>query len=183
MKSPALGQPSAPMAQKSTPEWQIKPPALEQPSACVLGGSALRTPLWHRLGPLDAYSHASMVPEPNWSHPPTTSPSDVETWPTNLMDIICDIKTMPPRHPTQPEFTFDLTPEAVIKLSSPHEKVQWQPWSSLEAQRNLIVGYGLEFRDVNTLQKKSLAGTQTGRGCPKTWRTDRNGPSNPSMKS
>jgi hypothetical protein len=31
------------------------------------------------------------------------------------MFIIRAIKTMPPCRPTQPEFTFDLTPEAAVK--------------------------------------------------------------------
>ena len=31
------------------------------------------------------------------------------------MDIICAIKTMPPRRPTQLEFTFNLTSEAATK--------------------------------------------------------------------
>jgi hypothetical protein len=95
-----------------------------------------------------------MVPEPKWSHPPTTSPTDVETWLTNLMDIIRTIKTMPPRHPTQPEFTFDLTPEAAAKnYLVLMKKYNVNLGASLEAQRNSIVGYGLEFRDIDTLQK------------------------------
>ena len=56
-----------------------------------------------------------MIPKPKWSHPPTISPSDDKTWPTNLMDIIRAIKSMPPRCPTQPEFTFNLTPKAAAK--------------------------------------------------------------------
>jgi hypothetical protein len=124
-----------------------------------------------------------MVPEPKWSHPPTTSLMDIETWPANLMDIIRAIKTMPPCHPTQPEFTFDLTPEAAAKnYLVLMKKYNGNLGASLEAQRNLIVGYGLDIRNVDTLQK-SLVSTQTGRGCPQSWRMDRNGPSNPSMKS
>jgi hypothetical protein len=52
-----------------------------------------------------------MIPKQKWSHPPTTSPTDDGTWPANLMDIIRAIKTMPPCRPTQPDFTFDLTPK------------------------------------------------------------------------
>ena len=130
MKSLALGQPSAPMAQESTPEWQMTSPAsgqppmnkkptpewqstsptLGQPSACVSGGSALRATPCHQQLRLNAYSHASMIPKLKWSHPPTIFSLDDETWPTNLMDIIRAIKSTPPRCPTQPNFTFDLTP-------------------------------------------------------------------------
>ena len=56
-----------------------------------------------------------MIPKPKWSHPPTISPLDNEIWLTNLMDIIRAIKSMTPCLPTQPEFTFDLTPEAAAK--------------------------------------------------------------------
>ena len=87
-----------------------------------------------------------------WSHPPTTSPTDGKTWPTNLIDIIRTIKTMPPCHPTQPNFTFDLTPKASTK----NYLVLMKKYNSdlgalLKAQRNSIVDYGSEFRDVNTL--------------------------------
>jgi len=104
-----------------------------------------------------------MIPKPKWSHPPTTSPSDDETWLTNLMAIIRAIKSMTPRRPTQPEFTFDLTPEAAAKnYLVLMKKYNGNLGALLEAQRNSIVGYGLEFRDVDTLQKISV-GTQTGR--------------------
>ena len=95
-----------------------------------------------------------MIPKPIWSHPPTTSPSDDETWPTNLMDIIRAIKSMPPRRPTQPEFTFDLTPEAAAKnYLVLMKKYIGDLGALLEVQRNSIVGYGSEFRDVDTLRK------------------------------
>jgi hypothetical protein len=95
-----------------------------------------------------------MVPEPKWSHPPTTSPTDIETWLTNLMDIIRAINTMPLCRPTQPEFTFNLMPEAAAKnYPVLMKKYNGDLGASLEAQHNSIVGYGLEFRDVDTLQK------------------------------
>ena len=93
-----------------------------------------------------------MILEKNGVTPPTTSPTDGKTWPTNLMDIIRTIKTMPPCHPTQPNFTFDLTPKASTK----NYLVLMKKYNSdlgalLKAQRNSIVDYGSEFRDVNTL--------------------------------
>ena len=70
------------------------------------------------------------------------------------MDIICAIKHMPPCCPTQPEFTFDLTPEAAAKNYLVFmKKYNGDLGALLEAQRNLIVGYDLEFRDVDTLSK------------------------------
>jgi hypothetical protein len=95
-----------------------------------------------------------MVPDPKWGHPPTSSPMDVETWPTNLMDIIHAIKTMPPFHPTQHEFMFNLTPEAAAKnYLVLMKKYNGNLGASLEPQRNSIDGYGLEFRDIDILQK------------------------------
>ncbi len=61
---------------------------------------------------------------------------------------------MPPRHPTQPEFTFDLTPEAAAKnYLVLMKKYIGDLGALLEVQRNSIVGYGSEFRDVDTLRK------------------------------
>ena len=68
------------------------------------------------------------------------------------MDIIRAIKSMPPRCPTQPEFTFNLTPKAAAKnYLVLIKKYNDDLGASLEVQRNSIVGYGSEFRDVDTL--------------------------------
>ena len=84
------------------------------------------------------------------------------------MDIIRAIKSMPPRRPTQPEFTFDLTPKAAAKnYLVLMKKYNGNLGAFLKVQRNSIVGYGSEFRDVDILQKSSV-GTQTGHGCPKS---------------
>ena len=70
------------------------------------------------------------------------------------MDIIHSIKTIPPCRPTQPEFTFNLTPEAAAKNCLVlMKKYNGDLGASLEAQCNSIVGYGLEFKDVDILQK------------------------------
>jgi hypothetical protein len=70
------------------------------------------------------------------------------------MDIIHAIKTMPPCRPTQPDFTFNLKTKAAVK----NHLVLMKKYNDnrrvlLEAQRNSIVGYGSEFRDIDTLQK------------------------------
>jgi hypothetical protein len=68
------------------------------------------------------------------------------------MDIIRAIKFIPPRRPTQPEFTFDLPPETAAKnYLVLIKKYNDDLGASLEVQRNSIVGYGSEFRDVDTL--------------------------------
>ena len=70
------------------------------------------------------------------------------------MDIIRAIKTMSPCRPTQPEFTFNLTPEAAVKnYLVLMKKYNGNLGALLEAQRNSIVGYGLELRDVDILRK------------------------------
>ncbi len=70
------------------------------------------------------------------------------------MDIIRTIKTMPPCHSTQPDFTFNLTPKAITKnYLVLMKKYNGNLGALLEAQCNSIVGYGLEFRDVDTLHK------------------------------
>ena len=88
------------------------------------------------------------IPTPIWTLP---SLSD-KIWPSNLIEIIRVIKTIPPRRPTPPIFTFDLTREAAErKYMLLIHKHKGSLAASLESQRDSTVGYGLEFRDEATL--------------------------------
>ncbi len=70
----------------------------------------------------------------------------------HLIEIIRAIKTTPPRQPTPPNFTFDLTCEAAkqnyMLLMHKHKG---SLLASLESQRDLTVGYDLEFHNEATL--------------------------------
>ena len=70
-KSPALGQPSVPMAKKSTPKWQTKSPAFRQPSARMAQKS---TPKWQMKSPALGQPSAPMAKKstPEWQ---TKSPA------------------------------------------------------------------------------------------------------------
>ena len=123
--TPALGQSSASMDCKPTTEWQTKTPTLVPQSPQIMP-----------------------IPTPIWTLP---SSSD-KIWLSNLIKIIRAIKTIPPRRPAPSEFTFELTCEAVkqnyMLLMHKHKG---SLAASLESQRDLTVGYGLEFRDEATL--------------------------------
>ena len=98
-------------------------------------------------------SHTPMIPKPKWSRSVITSPMVDKTWPKNLMGIIRAIKTMPPCCPTQPEYTFDLTPKATAKnYLVLMKKYKGNLGASLKGQHDSTVGYGSESRDINTLQ-------------------------------
>ncbi len=62
------------------------------------------------------------------------------------MDIIRTNKNISPRRPTQPKFSFDLTPEAAKKnYLILMKKYNGNLRASLEAQHDLTVSYGSEF--------------------------------------
>jgi hypothetical protein len=118
------------MANKSTTEWQTATPAQAKPH------SALIVP----------------IPQPTWNHPPTSPPTDDNIWLTNLIKIIRAVKKIPPRQPSQPKFSFELTDKAAEKnFLILMRKYGGRLSELLEAQQDLMVGYRLEFRDVNTL--------------------------------
>jgi hypothetical protein len=121
---------------KSTHQWQTKTPASGQPSTL-------------RSAPI------STIPTPEWTYNHPILPSaDNETWPTNLIDIIRAIQKIPPRQPTQPEFLFELMDEAAEKnYLTLMQKYNGDLASLLEAQCKSTVGYGSEFRNINTLSK------------------------------
>ena len=124
-KTPASGQPSASMDCKPTTEWQMKTPTLAPQSPQIVP-----------------------IPTPIWTLP---SSSD-KIWPSNLIEIIRAIKTILPRRPTPPDFTFDLTREAAeqnyMLLMHKHKG---SLAALLESQRGSTVGYSSEFRDKATL--------------------------------
>ena len=109
---------------KPTTKWQTKTPTLAPQSPQIV---PIPTPIW-TLSALD------------------------EIWPSNLIKIIRAIKTIPPRWPTPPEFTFELTCEAAKRnyMLLMH-KHKGSLAASLESQCNSMVGYGSEFRDEATL--------------------------------
>jgi len=69
-----------------------------------------------------------------------------------LIEIIRAIKTIPPRWPTPPVFTFNLTHKAAERnyMLLMH-KHKGSLVASLESQRDSTVGYGSVFRDKATL--------------------------------
>ena len=77
----------------------------------------------------------------------------VDIWPSNLIEIICAIKQMPPRWPASPYFTFDLTCEATKRnymvLKKKHNGGSLA--AALDSQQDSTVGYGSEFCDEATL--------------------------------
>ncbi len=142
-KSPASGKPSTLMVQKSTPEWQAKSPASRHPSASM----DKPTPEWQPNPP-----QITRINQPTWNLPPTNPPSDHNIWPTNLIKIIKAIKQIPPREPSRPEFSFDLSEEAAERnYLILMQKYGGHLSNALAAQKDLTVGYGLEFQEVATL--------------------------------
>ena len=89
---------------------------------------------------------APLIPIPQWTHPSSSHLATDDIWPTNLIDIIRAIKNMPPRQPTPPEFSFDLSLEAAERnyMVLMH-KYNGSLAASLESQRDSTVGYGSEF--------------------------------------
>jgi hypothetical protein len=135
------------MNNKPTTEWHTKTPALGQPTASM---DCKPTTKWQTKTPTSAPQTPQIVPIPT---PIWTLPSSAdEIWPSNLIEIIRAIKTIPPRRPTPPNFTFDLTREAAkrIYMLLMH-KHKGSLAASLESQRGSTVGYGLEFRNEATL--------------------------------
>jgi hypothetical protein len=118
------------MANKSTAKWQTNKPAQAKPQSASI----------------------VLIPQPKWNHPPTSPSTDDNIWPTNLIEIIKAIKQIPPRQPSRPEFSFELTDEAAEKNFLILMRTYGGCLSdSLAAQQDSTVGYGSEFQDVKTL--------------------------------
>ena len=132
----------------STPQWQSSP-TLSHPSQPM---NVTTTPTPTPPPATPSHPIAPLIPIPKWTHPSSSHFATDDIWPTNLIDIIRAIKNMPPRQPTPPEFSFDLSLEAAERnyMVLMH-KYNGSLAASLESQRDSTVGYGSEFRDEATL--------------------------------
>ena len=125
-----------------TPQWQ-SPPTLPHPSQPM---NVTTTPTPTPPSATPSHLIAPLIPIPQWTHPSSSHFATDDIWPTNLIDIIRAIKNMPPRQPTPPEFSFDLSLEAAERnyMVLMH-KYNGSLAASLESQRESTVGYGSEF--------------------------------------
>ena len=139
------------MTDMSTPQWQSTTATSGHPSPQM---NVMTTPKWHTTTPTSATQSLPIttLPIPKWTHPPSSHLANNNIRPTNLIDIIHAIKKMPPQKPTPPEFSFKLTNKAAKQnyMVLMH-KYKGSLAASLESQRDLMAGCGLEFRDKAAL--------------------------------
>ncbi len=86
----------------------------------------------------------------------TTSPlADIHThvpWPKNIMEIIKSILATDTPQPSSPDFVFELTREAALKNFCILLRHKGSLANAIDSQRNSPVGYGSEFRPIDTLE-------------------------------
>ena len=74
-------------------------------------------------------------------------------WPPNLLEAIREVISTPVPLPEKPRFGFQLNQEAAAKNMCIMRQYNLDLGKAIEAQSNSPLGYGSEFRPVNTLER------------------------------